>query len=92
MRFEKRIVIRQLTTKLLTKILGNLSTEDISREERIEIMQDLLKQLNEKVNELKSLHSQIQLTVASVDLENEFFQSQEYQEKIVVGKGRVQNF
>lgn len=94
-RKKKRTVVRQLTTKLLTKIESNFHTETDTLEkfeEKFELLQDLNEQLVEKMKELKLLDSEIELNVDTADLENEVTQSQEYQEKTIVWRGRLQRF
>ncbi|GBN92647.1 hypothetical protein AVEN_206438-1 [Araneus ventricosus] len=72
---KKRSVIRQLTTKLLTKIEVSYSKTDIAMDEKLENLRDFSLQLAEKLSELKHLDSQIK-TDASVDeLEDEIIQS-----------------
>ncbi|GFR01395.1 hypothetical protein TNCT_216701 [Trichonephila clavata] len=79
---KKRTVVRQLTTKLLSRIEINLST-DVADGEKKEILEDLKVQLEFKMSELRSLDEKIENHVPESEFENEITSSQEYQEKIV---------
>ncbi|GFR11968.1 hypothetical protein TNCT_461881 [Trichonephila clavata] len=74
---KKRTVLRQLTTKLLSKIETNLSADG----EKKEILEDLKVQLEFKMSELRSLDEKIENHVPESEFENEITSSQEYQEK-----------
>ncbi|GBM10185.1 hypothetical protein AVEN_258782-1 [Araneus ventricosus] len=81
---KKRSVIRQLTTKLLTKIEAIYSKTDIAMDEKLENLRDFSVQLAEKLIELKHLDSQIETDTSVDELEDEIIQSQEYQEKAII--------
>ncbi|KAG8187866.1 hypothetical protein JTE90_002412 [Oedothorax gibbosus] len=85
---KKHAVIRSLTTKLITKIENNLNSENATSEENIEN----LEQLKQKAEELKQLDNTIEISVQSEDIENEVTQSQEYQEKILICKNKIERF
>nr|GBL65170.1 hypothetical protein AVEN_27691-1 [Araneus ventricosus] len=89
---KKRSVIRQLTTKLLTKIEVSYSKTDIAMDEKLENLRDFSVQLAEKLTELKHLDSQIETDTSVDELEDEIIQSQECQEKAIIWKGRLQRF
>ncbi|GFR10969.1 integrase catalytic domain-containing protein [Trichonephila clavata] len=86
---KKRTVVRQLTTKLLSKIETNLSA-DVADGEKKEILEDLKVQLEFKMSELRSLDEKIENHVPESEFENEITSSQEYQEKIVTVQGKIQ--
>ncbi|GFR21720.1 uncharacterized protein TNCT_135901 [Trichonephila clavata] len=86
---KKRTVVRQLTTKLLSKIETNLFA-DVADGERKEILEDLKVQLEFKMSELRSLYEKIENHVPESEFENEITSSQEYQEKIVTVQGKIQ--
>ncbi|GFR33696.1 uncharacterized protein TNCT_418211 [Trichonephila clavata] len=83
---KKRTVVRQLTTKLLSKIEANLSADV----EKKEILEDLKVQLEFKMSELRSLNEKIENHVLEPEFENEITSSQEYQEKIETVQGKIQ--
>ncbi|GFQ66632.1 reverse transcriptase domain-containing protein [Trichonephila clavata] len=86
---KKRTVVRQLTTKLLSKIEINLSA-DVADGEKKEILEDLKVQLEFKMSELRSLDKKIENHVPESEFENEITSYQEYQEKIVTVQGKIQ--
>ncbi|GFR16235.1 DUF1758 domain-containing protein [Trichonephila clavata] len=86
---KKRTVVRQLTTKLLSKIETNLSA-DVADGKKKEILEDLKVQLEFKMSELRSLDEKIENHVPESEFENEITSSQEYQEKIVTVQGKIQ--
>ncbi|GFR20076.1 hypothetical protein TNCT_203851 [Trichonephila clavata] len=86
---KKRTVVRQLTTKLLSKIETNLSADDADVEKK-EILEDLKVQLEFKMSELRSLDEKIENHVPESEFENKITSSQEYQEKIVTVQGKIQ--
>ncbi|GFR20496.1 DUF5641 domain-containing protein [Trichonephila clavata] len=86
---KKRTVVRQLTTKLLSKIETNLSADVVDGEKK-EILEDLKVQLEFKMSELRSLDEKIENHVPESEFENEITSSQEYQEKIVTVQGKIQ--
>ncbi|GBM90633.1 hypothetical protein AVEN_192450-1 [Araneus ventricosus] len=58
---KKRSVIRQLTTKLLTKIEVCYSKTDIAMTEKLENLRDFSVQLAEKLSELKQIETDSQI-------------------------------
>ena len=88
---KKRATLRGLTTKMMTKIEAQLNSDD-TKEEKIENLDDCLEQLKEKTEELKNLDKTIELTLKSDDIENEIIQSEEYQEKIIVSRRKIERF
>ncbi|GBN58938.1 hypothetical protein AVEN_13166-1 [Araneus ventricosus] len=89
---KKRSVIRQLTTKLLTKIEASYSETDITIDEKLENLRDFSMQLAETLTEFKHLDSQIETDTSVDQLEHEIIQSQEYQEKAILWRGRLERF
>ncbi|GBL60390.1 hypothetical protein AVEN_189180-1 [Araneus ventricosus] len=81
---KKRSVIRQFTTKLLTKIEASYSKTDIAMDEKLENLRDFSVQLAEKLIDLKHLDSQIETDTSVDEIEDEIIQSQEYQEKSIL--------
>ncbi|GFR02565.1 integrase catalytic domain-containing protein [Trichonephila clavata] len=86
---KKRTVVRQLRTKLMSKIETNLSAY-VADAEKKEILEDLKVQLEFKMSELRSLDEKIENHVPESEFENEITSSQEYQEKIVSVQGKIQ--
>ncbi|GBM68020.1 hypothetical protein AVEN_75864-1 [Araneus ventricosus] len=61
-------------------------------DEKLGNLRDISLKLAEKLTELKHLDSQIETDTSVDELEDEIIQSQEYQEKSILWRGRLQRF
>lgn len=88
---SKRAVIRQLITKTINKIDEQLLEQD--NENKISNLHDSLNQLIDRNNNLKSLDLDIEAVLTDpTEFETEVTRSQEYQDKFIVYKGKIERF
>ena len=80
---RKRTELRKQTTKLFTKIKDCLENQNLSNEERFDLLNIYKDQLNEKYYSLKLLNADIQNIMADADFEKEIESSENYSEKFI---------
>ncbi len=79
----KRTVVRQLFSKLITKIENKINepiTREFLNENKIEDLHDLKNQLIEKIEDLKTLDAEIENKIDLAELEKEIIASDKYRE------------
>ncbi|GBN76695.1 hypothetical protein AVEN_258577-1 [Araneus ventricosus] len=81
----KRATVRQLFTKLVTKIESTIElpiNERFTKVNKVECLFDLKNQLIEKIDELKKLDNEIEAVIDLNDLEGELIASDEYRKNV----------
>ncbi|KFM59846.1 hypothetical protein X975_04359, partial [Stegodyphus mimosarum] len=82
----KRMTLRSLTTRLISKIETKILENDIEEEE----LERLLMQINLKVKQLKEINSEIQNQITDIkEIESEIVACDEYHEKLIICKSNL---
>ena len=89
---RKRTELRKQTTKLFTKIKDCLENQNLSNEERFDLLNIYKDQLNEKYDSLKLLNADIQNITADADFEKEIESSENYSEKVIEWRYKITKF
>ncbi|GBM67494.1 hypothetical protein AVEN_49288-1 [Araneus ventricosus] len=89
----KRAIVRQLFTKLVTKIESTIElpiNERFTKVNKVESLFDLKNQLIEKIDQLKKLDNEIEAIIDLNDLEGELIASDEYRKNGISCRTKIE--